>query len=201
VFTISDRGYKPFLLVTVLLWLPVEGAELWALLIITPFVLSSTRIGRVTSYRKMRRIHKFLITQFRPSFRSFLSNGQAMNVKCSDRWWKHCVLALMHTSEIIVVDLSIVKSGTDWEIRELFVRHLLPKTLFVVSDAHKDSTADTLSRYFRSGEAPPVHVYNAKGEIYADSGFHSQLNSLVTLSLSNQEKLISSAITYVDQKA
>jgi hypothetical protein len=109
-----------------------------------------------------------------------------MNIRCSDAWWKHCVLTLMHSFDIVVVDLSLIKAGTDWEIRQLCKEDLLYKTIFIASDIHKDGLADTMRRYFGISAFPPKYLYDKRGRIANSSGFNCHLYSLMKSALSAQ---------------
>jgi len=188
VFTLSDRTYRPNLFLTLLLFLPIQGLDLFVLLFLTPLIHNSTRIATVKNERKYRRLQRFLLRRFRPSFISFLSEGQAFNIRCTEPWWKPCILTLMHSSEVIVVDLSSVKSGTDWELQQLRARGLLRKCVFVVADSYGHTGATLLERYFEGHDLPRVYAYNAAGTPLEYGAFLSKLIATVDVALTDQAR-------------
>src|SRR4029077_5931687 len=114
----------------------------------------STRIQTVTSARGFRKLTARMLQEQTLSFWSFITAGQAFNVKSSDDWWKMCFRMLMHSCEIVVVDLSKVQEGTAWELGELRRSGLFDKCVLTVGESHMDSLADTLKSYF-GGSAQP----------------------------------------------
>jgi nucleoside 2-deoxyribosyltransferase len=191
VFTFSDRGYRPNLFLTVLLYLPVQGFNWLVLLFLSPSIRNSSRIATIKSERKLRQLQSFLLHRFRPSWMSFLSGGQAFNIRSTNQWWQAAILSLMHSSDIIVVDLSAVKGGTDWELGVLKCRGLLNKCIFVVGDACSNSLERCLSRYFTSEDRPVVHVYSRRGMPTNETAFFTQLMARTNVALDQRmsEKL------------
>jgi hypothetical protein len=165
--------------------IPVQGIDLWVLLFLTPIFRNSTRIATIKSERKFRNLQKFLLRRLRPSWVSFLSDGQAFNIRSTDLWWKPCVLTLLQSSDIIVVDLSKVKSGTAWELHQIKSRGLIAKCLFVVADVHQSDLKSILDEHF--AEMPlDVHVYKESGILNDPPVFLAKLASAVDSALTDR---------------
>ena len=94
----------------------------------------------------------------------------------------------MHSSEVIVVDLSSVKSGTDWELQQLRARGLLRKCVFVVADSYGHTGATLLERYFEGHDLPRVYAYNAAGTPLEYGAFLSKLIATVDVALTDQAR-------------
>ena len=112
VFTLSDRNYRPSILLTVLVHIPIQGLDAFFTLVLGPLLRNSTRIASVRNERKFRKLQKVLLRKFRPSAWSFIHGSQAFNIRSTDAWWQMCIHMLMHSCEVILVDLSKVKEGT-----------------------------------------------------------------------------------------
>jgi hypothetical protein len=186
VFTLSDRHYKPSLL----LWLgalPAEFVAFFVIYVLGPLLRTSKRIASVKSERTFRKLQRKLLRQARPSFWSFLSGEQAFNIRSTDVWWQLCIQMLMHSCEIIVIDLSKVKAGTEWELKELHARSLLEKCVFVVAEANSDSAEGTLIPFFGQHSQPPVFVYRQNGEVLAKDAqrFADRLTRLMKAGLAS----------------
>lgn len=179
VFTLSDRNYRPNLIVTTLLLLPVQGIEMVAVLIIGPLIRNSLRIASVKSDRTFRSLERFLLRKFRPSYWSFLSGRQAFNIRSTDAWWQTCIDMLMLSCDVIVVDLSKVKSGTAWELNQLQTRGLTDRCLFIVSSEFQPDLEATLAHHFASGTRPHVFVFDAEGHLAEAKPFADRLEAMM----------------------
>jgi hypothetical protein len=104
--------------------------------------------------------------------------GQALNVLCTASWWQATVLTLMHSSDLIVVDISSVKAGTGWEIRQLKKRGLLSRTVFIIGEEYAEGMDACLGEYFSPEERPVVVCYDFRGRLNDAPGFLSRLIQL-----------------------
>src|SRR5262249_50196650 len=105
VFTVSDRNYKPSLLITILWRIPAEGVDRLVIFRLGPLLGHSKRTGSVKSERKFRKLERHLLRRYSPAFWSFMSGHQAFNIRSSDSWWQMCIHMLMHSCDVILVDL------------------------------------------------------------------------------------------------
>lgn len=111
----------------------------------------------------------------------FLSNRQAFAIRSSDAWWQLCVLMLMYSCDAIVIDLSLVKSGTEWELNEIKSRAFLNKCMFVVNENSEHAFEDTISQYFGAIGTRQVFAYRSNGSLKDGKSFSSQLESILRI--------------------
>jgi len=109
---------------------------------------------------------------------SFQSGGQALNVRSSDNWWQLCILMLIHSCDAIVIDLSKVKAGTEWELNQLRARELRSRCIFVVGDEQLASAQATLEAIYPDETPPAVHAYGPDGRLRDASAFDSELQAV-----------------------
>jgi len=175
VFTLSDRGYQP-LFVLSLLSAVANVVVVWVL---NPVFRNTARIVTVKRERHFRALQRFLLRRFRPCLMSFLSCGQAFNIRSTDAWWQASILTLMHSSDSVVIDLSCLKAGTDWELEQLKRAQLLGKCLFVIGEEYRASTYPSLEKHFDRASMPVIHVYDSRGQFQVGATFTADLDNLM----------------------
>lgn len=173
-YTLSDRNYRPNVFLSIMTI--VSGLSV---LLLCPFFLNSLQVARVSKAKSFGKLQRFLTKFTHPSILSFQNGGQAFNIRSSDAWWKLCVLTLMHSCDVIIVDLTIVKQGTDWEICQIQTRHLLSKCLFVVREEQVSEANVTLARYFREVGQLSLHSFGSNGELSNQPRFLANLQQIV----------------------
>jgi hypothetical protein len=174
VYTLSDRNYRPNPFLSLL-----GFVSDFVVLLLSPLFRNSIRVASVRSTRSFRRLERFLTKQLRPSLFAFQNGGQAFNVRCSDDWWKICVLMLMHSCEVIVIDLSMVKEGTAWELKALRDMGILSKCLFVVGEDQLTIARNRLEQeYFGDPFKPVIYTYRSSGELADDLQFQIGLRRI-----------------------
>jgi hypothetical protein len=183
VFTLSDRNYKPNILISLLWRLPLEGVDTLILLFTGPFFGSTKRIASIKRERKFRKLERHLLRKHSPSFWSFMGGNQAFNIRTSDPWWQMCIHMLMHSCEIIVIDLSKVKEGTAWELNQLHTKGILDKCVFVVGEQNVGDVEPVLQRYFPGDTRPTVYVYSDKGQLTDKPAYDTRLNRIMAAEL------------------
>jgi hypothetical protein len=183
VLTLSDRNYKPNIFISLLWRLPLEGVDTLILLFTGPFFGSTKRIASVKRERKFRKLERHLLRKYSPSFWSFMGGNQAFNIRTSDPWWKMCIHMLMHSCEIIVIDLSKVKEGTAWELNQLHDKGILGKCMFVVGEQNVRDVEPVLQRYFPGDTRPTVYVYSDKGTLTDEPAFTTRLGQIMATEL------------------
>jgi hypothetical protein len=184
VFTLSDRHYRPNLWLRLFAELRGGFFAFLAMYVIGPLLRNSRRIATVKSERTFRRLQKKLLRQLRPSFFSFLAGEQAFNIRSTDAWWQLCIRMLMQSCDVIVVDLSKIKAGTEWELKELHSRSLLEKCIFVAAEASCNDLERALGMHFE--RAPPdVFFYRHNGQLVAGDAapFAGRLQGLAEASI------------------
>ena len=177
VYTLSDRNYRPNMIVAALMLIPFDAIRLLVMYLLSPLLRNSLRIATVASERQYSTLQRFLLRLYRPSHFSFLGGGQAFNIRTSDEWWQLCITMLMHSCEIIVIDLSKVKEGTAWELAQIKARGLQDKCIHIIT-AEQDP-GETLARFFSAQERPAVFSYTAVGAMTDARAFTGRCDQLL----------------------
>jgi hypothetical protein len=187
VYTLSDPGYRPNRLLRTLAWLPIDGASLWSGLL-SVVTKDSIRVAFVRNENSFRRLQCFLLRRNQPSIWSFVFR-QAFNVRSKDEWWQPCVAMLMHSSEVILVDLSLVKQGTVWELNQLGARGLFDKCVFISNEGFEIEAVRSLQDHghgYFGRNMPKVHVYGADGTPRDSAAFSAKLESMMGQALAER---------------
>jgi hypothetical protein len=133
----------------------------------------------VRNERKFRKLQSILLRKFRPCAWSFLSGGQAFNIRTTDTWWQASIAMLMHSCDVIVIDLSKVQTGTEWELDELRLRELDYKCVFIAGENHLADAAAVLDKHFANEDPPFIHLYGKTGRPIDARSFEEHMKSLV----------------------
>ena len=166
-FTLADRFVKESRLAFLTTFIPrgPEDAILIPLFFI-PGIRQFKRWINVTGSRSYRFLQKRLRRRFTLNMFWLSSYTKVLKVKSSDTWWKACIDLLMFSSHVIVVDLSWVKPGTEWELEKINMRDLEDKTVFVVAEQNIEYARDVVARFWPADEPPPeLHVYRKSGKL------------------------------------
>jgi hypothetical protein len=181
-FTLSDRYVKESRLEHILNMIPLSLSELVLLpLSFIPYFRQMKRYlyvksGRSWNFLKRRLKQRTTLIHF---WRA--SRQKPLSTRCSDTWWKSVVDLLMYSCEIIVVDLSWVKSGTEWELDKIDARDLEGKTVFVVSEPKHEHALEVVRHFWPGPEAPPpLFVFDNKGRVSDAEGLQKELARIVS---------------------
>ena len=192
VFTLSDRNYRPGFVDSFVFRLVSGGFENLIMLVVGSFFASSKRIGSVKTEARFWRLEKALMKLQNLAFLSFITSGQAFNIRSTDAWWQMCIRMLMHSCEIVGVDLSKVKEGTAWELDELRRRVLIDKCIFVAHEDERAHVAEMLGRHFRPEDRPFVHFYGGDGRLTEHELFAAQLDQSINTALAGWARQLAS---------
>jgi hypothetical protein len=185
VFTLSDRSYRPSFMVYIAQYVPQFPVFLTTLLGMV--LKNSVRIGSVVNERTYRSIQNFLLKAPALTTYSFLCSNQAFNLRCSDDWWQLCVLSLMHSSDVIFIDLSSVKSGTEWEIQQLVSRRLLSRSIFMAQNSADVRRGISAAHYLEG--SVQIHRYDSGGRFLNEFAFVAELRTRLAGSHLNENYL------------
>ena len=72
-----------------------------------------------------------------------LSFSRIRSIKAADDWWQRCINHLTLWCNIIVVDLTVVKAGTRWELQKLHDDRLGHKTMLSFMRKHMITAVST----------------------------------------------------------
>lgn len=140
VYTLADKHFRrpifdiwPLLLyISPTVWAPILALVPWDL--VRGRLNGSSAGGRIRiwSARQFRQFAQRIAERVASNTQVMASRRGAIAVRTSDAWWQPVVKLLMLSADVIVVDLSDVASGTEWELDRLSELNLLDRTVFVV---------------------------------------------------------------------
>jgi hypothetical protein len=180
-YTLSDRRFKPNLVLTIcqrFLW---EGAWMtggalagYALIVSVIFTWSkqSVRIKTIMAPSGFTYLSKeFVRTRFR-SFQHFVCGGQCFNIRTVTAAWKYAMQALMYEADFMIVDLSYVKAGSHWEIELLQTKQRTTDCIAVCQQGYEDDS----QRYAHLFDK--IIYYDARGRIVGDDDVVESIRSI-----------------------
>lgn len=155
VFALSDRYFRrsAFDLTPLLMyWSPTFWVPI---LVLVPLDFIRGRLngssagGRITvrSSTDFRQFGRRIIDRVSCNTQVLTTGRRTIPVHASDTWWKHVARFLMESADVIVVDLSDVTEGTEWELDRLVEFALLDRTVFIVRKDAQDALAETFKRF------------------------------------------------------
>jgi hypothetical protein len=155
VFVLADKHYKRRLFTFAnlfLYWLPTFwGPKL--VLIPWDFVrgrFSSASGGgaiRVFNAKGFRRFAQGVAERLSCNAQVISNSRRSIMVRTGDDWWRPAVVLLMQSADMIVVDLSDLTSGTEWELDQLQALNLLDRTVFIVRKDTPQGLGGALDRF------------------------------------------------------
>ena len=182
-FTLSDRNYKPSFVDSLVFRILSGGFETVVQFAVGSIFANSHRVAAVTNDKSFFRLARALTQKFTLSYWSFITSGQAFNIRTTDPYWQLCIQMLMHSCDVVIVDLSLVKAGTAWEINELHKRDLRARCMFVVSEDNQAEMGEVLAQHFSQHGAPLVYVYQRNGRLLDKQHFSAELKHRLELAL------------------
>jgi uncharacterized membrane protein (DUF485 family) len=174
VFTLADRNYKPNLLLTLsalFSWLPR--------VFVGPFLRQTLSFGRVANEGGFFNVIYTLSNKLWLSANSLLTGGQAFTIRCSNSWWQSVIDLLMHSSDIVIMDVSRVSEGSSWEIHRLEDDALVRKCIFIVHEQHLPEGNERMAVLFPADARPELFIYDEKGHFKDQSRFATTLENAV----------------------
>jgi len=185
-FTLADKHVKESRLMFFLSVMPKGPEDL----VILPFSLLVPPLRQLHRWLNVTSPRRYEFLRNRLSRRKTLNKlsgdkwlNKIMSIKSSDEWWQQCIDLLMYSCEIIVVDLSLVKEGTEWELEKINVRDIEGKTIFVVHEEARAYAREVIADFWPSTEAPPpLFVFSDKGELAEKDVFDQTIARIVSTS-------------------
>jgi hypothetical protein len=177
VFTLSDRNYQPSITLDLL--------KLFGQLrhFVAPLLRPSLRIASVWSDASYRILASTLAGNAVLDFKSVYSGGQAFNIASANNWWKNCIDLLLHSTDIVVMDISRVQEGSTWEIIRLFRRDALDRTIFIAHADYSEHARQALAKHLPSGASPQILLYTENGQFSQGDDFEHAMEQALSKSL------------------
>lgn len=105
-------------------------------------------------------------------------------VNSSDSWWQACIILLMHACDAIVVDVSDVSTGTEWELAAAGIEGVRGRMLFVCFEPQLETARAALDRAGFPGAV--VHRFDARGALADAAAFYDDMRRAMVLRLGEQ---------------
>jgi hypothetical protein len=96
-FTLSDRNYKPSFVDSLVFRILSGGFETVVQFAVGSIFANSHRIAAVKNDKSFFRLARALTQKFTLSYWSFITSGQAFNIRTTDPYWQLCIQMLMHS--------------------------------------------------------------------------------------------------------
>jgi hypothetical protein len=148
--TLSDQYLRESRVTTVLQFVFSVAGNLGLLILGLAFRMPRSPLN-VRSERRFRSLKKLLLRRWRNRALWTMSGGRALVVRTTDEWWQDVVRVLIHSCEIIILDVSEPGPGLDWEINTLRRLGLTGKTIVMAEMGTPASDAAEVHRYDASG--------------------------------------------------
>lgn len=156
---------NPLALILLIITTPIRFA--WRL-----FDRSAMGPATVLNARDYRNLAKRLRDRMGLNLQVALVAKEAFMVRTSDGWWRLVAQLLMDSADAIVVDLSQVSAGTEWELDIIQTQKLEARCVFVALWGKAQEASQHLRA--RAIDAPLFH-YAPDGEIQDRAAFRAAM--------------------------
>ncbi len=170
VFTLSDRNYRPNLILDGIMWLVNVS-----FLVLGPVFRPSPRGAWIKNERTFLKFARSLHKRGWQNFRSFIVGDQACNIKTHNEWWRLCIDLMMNSSELIIMDVSHVGAGSEWEIVHLDRRGFLRDCIFMAQEGYEAVGVEKLSQILEARRMPRVFLYRPSGEFLEPDELNAEI--------------------------
>jgi hypothetical protein len=165
VFTLADYQLKESFLLYLISFVPLSPEGLWMLLLY-PWSKKARRWIHVKNASDFQALKERLESRW--LLNTFWTNSlsdKIRKVRTVDRWWQRCIDLLATNCDVILVDLSVVKSGTRWELLKIRNENLEAKCIFIIQKEQLEMGRRVLAEYWPVEALPEVHAYGEKGRL------------------------------------
>ena len=108
-----------------------------------------------------------------------LTSKESFLVRTSDAWWKLCARLLLESSDAIVVDLSQIAAGTEWELDVIRDASATARCVFVSLWGKGEEAQAALTK---RGFTNPCHLYAPDGHMLDRGKFRAAMFSAMRAS-------------------
>ena len=177
----SNLTLHPVHLVLILLFLPVR-------ILMRQFNRSKHGPAWVGSARNLRSLAFRLRDRIGLNAEvSWTAKREAFIVRTSDDWWQEVIALLMHSADVIVVDLSEVTSGTQWELDRIDKLREWRRAVFTAKEDREDQARDVLASY--DWGAPTLFLYDNLGDMHDQKAFRSAMLAAIETHVNAPDRL------------
>ncbi len=184
VFTLADKHFRRSMIAPFFSWFSFNPFLLvWRVINIPiAFIIRLTDRSRagpilVRDARDFRNFARRMIDRYGLNLEMERTQRKAIAVRTSDAWWQHVVLLLMHAADVIVVDVTEVASGTEWELQTMLTERVSERVVFI---AREDEAADaraSLQAHGFGGRAQSLALYKKSGALVDSRAFRAEMRA------------------------
>ena len=187
IYTLSDKTFGVnkvvvlFYIVSLLLQIGYNSISF----LISPFVRDVTSIGVITdeySYSGFVEAIENWPTKSHMYYNAY-SGGQAFTISSSNEWWTFCINAMILRSDIIIIDLSMVKQGTEHELTVISKFELQNKCILLSLISTEDHARNIISSYFEDDNQSHLHLFHEGGTLVEPERFHIEFVRILNRTL------------------
>ncbi len=166
--------------ILIVVWLPIR-------LVLRQFNRARHGPPYVGSARDFRNLAKRLRDRIGLNIEVAMTSKEAFIVRSHDKWWKEVVALLMGSADVIVVDLSNVTSGTEWELERLDRLELFDHAVLI---CHEDRRADARGAAvrFRGSAAKHIYTYDKFGDMAEREAFRTAMLETMAYALAEKSR-------------
>src|SRR5215475_2421993 len=130
-YTLSDKSYRPGFF----LMMFDRSADLWRTAV-GALYRPSRLLMNVRNERTFLNVARVLPHVMGPSYKTFVVGDQALRIRATNDWWQLVVDMLMHSVDLIIMDVSDVGRGSTWEIMQPSRRGLDNNCIFICQEGY-----------------------------------------------------------------
>lgn len=180
VFTLADRHLKESLFLYIISFVPTSPEGV-LMLLLYPWVKRTRRRIYVKKASDFRALEKRLGS--RRLLNTFWTNSwwdKIRKVRTVDSWWQRSIDLLAVNCDVILVDLTLVKAGTRWELTQLRDQKLEEKAIFIVQKEKLEHGNAVLAEYWPGASLPALYSYDEKGRLESSGDFNNHFAKAVS---------------------
>jgi hypothetical protein len=177
IYTLSDVALKPLPRSNLLVMGLQSGLFAPIVFAVAPIFRPVLPLNKVVDEPSYMTFTGVKPTRFQ-SILNIFSGGQPFAIQSTDEWWHFCINILITKCNVILIDLTLVKDGTEYELIQIARLDLIHKCLFLV-DVHCHARAKaTIEKYFDRTDSIKLYLIDENGVIAHPSEFKKSLLSL-----------------------
>ena len=113
---------------------------------------------------------------------------EAFIVRTSDDWWQEVIALMMHSADVIVVDLSEVTSGTQWELERMDRLQEWRRAVFTAKADRLANARQVLASF--AWNNPHIYSYGKLGNMEDQQAFREAMLNAIDERVNNSSETI-----------
>ena len=184
VFTLADKHFRRSIIAPFFSWFSFNPFLLvWRVINIPiAFIIrlnDRSRAGPilVRDARDFRNFARRMVDRYGLNLEMERTQRKAIAVLTSDPWWQHVVLLLMHAADVIVVDVTEVASGTEWELQTMLTERVAERVVFISREDEAADARASLQAHGFGGRAQALALYKKSGALVDSRAFRAEMRA------------------------